>query len=107
MIGNRGARSGFTLAELMVVIMILGVMAAVTGIAFATKTPTPTPVADARHAQVAGARDSAVRSGQRVTVKLDVDGALHLATAFPDGRVVSDESVAVDPLSGRSVRATR
>lgn len=102
---ERTARRGFTLAELMVVIMILGVMAAVTGVAFATKAPVP--VADARLARVAAARDSAVRTGQPTTVQLDVDGALYLATTYPDGRVITDAPVAIDPLSGRSVRATR
>lgn len=101
----RIARRGFTLAELMVVIMIFGVIAAVTGIAFATTAPIPS--VDARLAQIAAARDSAVRTGKPATVQLDVHDTLYLATAFPDGRVVTDALVVIDPLSGRSARAIR
>jgi prepilin-type N-terminal cleavage/methylation domain-containing protein len=105
MIGTRAIRSGFTLAELMVVIMVLGVMAAVTVIAFATRTPLP--VLDLRMARVAAARDSAVRTGKPVTVQFDEDSSVRLATAYPDGRVVADAPLRGSRLSGRGDRAGR
>ena len=105
MIGRAPERRGVTLAELMVVIVILGVMAAVTGIAFTTKMPVPE--ADARIARVAAARADAVLSGQTATLQLDVDGEMYLVTAFPDGRVVTDAPIAVDQLSGRTMHAAR
>jgi len=102
---DQASRRGFTLAELMVVIMILGVMAAVTGIALATRAPVPT--ADARLMRVAAARDSAVRTGEPATVAVEVDSVLYLVTAFPDGRVVTDAPLGIAQLSGRSDRAAR
>ena len=102
---GRAHRRGFTLAELLVVIMILGVMAAVAGIAFATRAPIP--IADARLVRVAAVRDSAVRTGRPATTEVEVDSVLHLVTAFPDGRVIADASLGIAELSGRSDRAPR
>lgn len=100
---RRAPRPGFTLAELMVVIAILGVMAAITGIAFTTKVPVPR--VDTSVALLAAARDSAVRTGRVVTRQLEVRGEDYLVTAFPDGRIESDAPAAVDPLSGRTASA--
>ena len=94
-----GRRAGVTLAELMVVIVILGVMAAVTGIAFARRAPVP--VADARVAAVEAARAESIRSGRPATIRVEVDGEPWLATLHPDGRVVTDAPLGIDPLSGR------
>jgi prepilin-type N-terminal cleavage/methylation domain-containing protein len=105
MTARRACHRGFTLAELMVVVMILGVMAAVTGIAFATRAPIP--ITDARLARIATARDSAVRSGQSATIAIDVDSVLYVVTAFPDGRVVTDAPLRVARLSGRGDREGR
>ena len=105
MIRRCARRRGFTLAELLVVIVILGVMAAITGVAFTTKSPVP--AADAVIARLASVRDSAVRSGHAVTTQFEVEGEEYLATAFPDGRVVTDAPVSVSSLSGRNARALR
>ena len=99
------ARRGVTLAELMVVIVILGVMAGVTGVAFATRTPVPD--VDARLARVANARADAVRIGRPVTLPLAVNGASYLVTAFPDGRIVTDAPIPINRLSGRPDHAAR
>lgn len=99
------SRRGFTLAELMVVIMVLGAMAAVAGIAIGASRPVP--LADVGLARVVAARDSALRAGRPVTVEVAVDGAVYLATAFPDGRVVTDAPLRISPLSGRDDHAAR
>jgi hypothetical protein len=48
-----------------------------------------------------------VRTGQAATLQIDMDGETFLVTAFPDGRVVTDAPIAIDPLSGRATHATR
>lgn len=102
MSGKR-TRHGFTLAELIVVIVILGVMAAITGIAFTAKAPLP--LVDPGFVLLAAARDSAVRSGRVVTMQLEMLGGEYLVTGFPDGRVESDAPVVMNPLSGRKASA--
>ncbi len=87
------------------VLVILGVMAAVAGVAFGTRAPVP--IADARAADIARARDVAIRSGHPTTITLTVAGQRRVATAFPDGRVATDAPVPVDPLSGRALHASR
>ena len=98
-------RAGVTLAELMVVIVILGVMAAVTAVAFARRPPVAE--VDARTVAIAAARAEAVRSGKPLTIRLGSADSLSLATAYPDGRVVTNAAVAIDPLTGRSVDGAR
>ncbi|NUO62131.1 MAG: prepilin-type N-terminal cleavage/methylation domain-containing protein [Gemmatimonadaceae bacterium] len=92
-------RRGVTLAELMVVIVILGVMAAVTGVAFARKAPVP--VTDARVAAVARARTAAIAGGRDSTLRIETDSGPWLVTVRPDGRVVTVAPLGIDPLSGR------
>jgi Tfp pilus assembly protein FimT len=89
----------------MAVIVILGVMAAVTGVAFMTRAPVA--AADTRLARVAKARAQAVQTGQTATLQLDMNGEAFLVTAFPDGRIVTDAPIVIDPLSGRATRAAR
>lgn len=93
------------LAELMVVIAILGVLVGVTGIAFATRAPVQ--AADALMARVASARSEAVGSGKPATLQLELSGNVYLVTAFPDGRIVTDAPLQVDRLSGRAEHADR
>ena len=93
------ARRGVTLAELMVVIVILGVMAGVTAVAFARREPV-TPM-NPTLAVIAEARAKAIGTGQPATILLGAGDSLRLATGYPDGRVVTDAAVALDPLAGR------
>lgn len=90
---------GNTLVELLVVLAILGVVAGVTGLAFRPVSET-SPV-DAVAAQVATARRDALRTGRPVTVMVSRGGDVVAATAHPDGRVVADTTLAIDPLTGR------
>ena len=100
-------RGGVTLLELIVVIALLGVIAGVTGIALHRATPVTGVGREA--ALVTTARDSALRSGRVVTIELRVSalGARRsaTATAFPDGRVVADPVLNIDPLTGRGASA--
>ncbi|HET7463772.1 MAG TPA: hypothetical protein VFJ82_21130 [Longimicrobium sp.] len=100
----RGARSaaGATLLELVVTLVILGVAAAVVVPALRHAADAPPTLND----RVAAARRDALEHGRAVTVQLRDSTGAHLLTAFPDGRVVADSGLALDPLNGRP-RAAR
>lgn len=98
-------RAGVTLAELLVVIVILAVMAGVTVVAFARREPVA--VANPILASIAAARVKSVNSGRPETIRLGPPDSFALATVYPDGRVVTNAPVGIDPLSGRSGDAAR
>jgi prepilin-type N-terminal cleavage/methylation domain-containing protein len=100
------ARPGVTLIELIVVIAILGVMAGVAALGVrGVRRPHGTDVAAAL---VAAARDSALRTGRPVAIALpDSARAPRHATALPDGRVIADADLGIDPFTGRASHATR
>lgn len=98
----RARARGNTLVELLVVLAILGVVAGVTGLAF--RPVSDTSRVDAVAAQVATARREAIRTGRSVTVMVSRGDDVFAATAHPDGRVVADTVLAIDPLSGRQIR---
>ena len=76
---------GFTLIELMVVLLLFGLIIGVSSMAFVRFSTSPTtPVADLQRARAEAIRSGAPRS---------VHGALFL----PDGRAVGPS---VDPLTG-------
>ena len=89
---------GVTLVEMLVFLVLLGLLAGVVGLTLRTARPVTTvsPVA----AQIAAARDSAIRSGRAVTIALTVGGWHRDATAYPDGQVAADSGLGVDPLTG-------
>jgi len=101
------ARSGVTLVELIVVIALLGISAAITGLALSATRPR---AAAEDPAVIAGAaRDSALRSGRAVTVAVVIAGApgrrqLFL-TAMPDGRVIAERALGIETLTGRAAHA--
>lgn len=89
---------GVTLVELLVVLLLLGLLSGVVGL---TLGSTPHVAAlDPVMVEVLAARDSALRVGHPVTISLIIDGGSHRATAFPDGRVLTDAPLDIDPLSG-------
>lgn len=93
---------GVTLVELLVVIMLMGLLAGVVGL---TMNSTPgTAALDPATARVMAARDSALRTSHPVTIRLTVEQAAHYATAFPDGRVLTDAPLGIDALSGSASR---
>jgi prepilin-type N-terminal cleavage/methylation domain-containing protein len=83
-------RRGVTLAELLVVIAILGLIAAV-----AVQTVGRLPRADIKDeqsriaAQLTAARRKAVRDRRPVVARVESGDSVTVATAFPDGVVIS------------------
>jgi prepilin-type N-terminal cleavage/methylation domain-containing protein len=100
-------RIGVTLIEMIVVLALLGVVAGVTGLAF--RRARPLVGTDTGVALALAARDSALRSGRVVTLRVSALGARRstTATAYPDGRVIADSQLGIDPLSGKVAHATR
>jgi prepilin-type N-terminal cleavage/methylation domain-containing protein len=93
-------RPGVTLIELLVVLIILGIAAGVSVIAVAPSRAGPDP-AGMLPARIAGARQRALASGTRMTIRFDDSTGTHLLTALPDGGVVTDSCFHVDRLTGK------
>ncbi len=95
---------GVTLAELMVVLAVLGIVAGVAGLAWRRGTWTATGSGRlADNGIVAEARRQAVATGASVTVVVQAAGTGVQVLALPDGRVVGADALGYDPLSGRPV----
>lgn len=90
-------RAGATLAELLVVLLILGLTAGVAGLSVAAlRRP---PESELGH-RIRSARATAIRQGTALTVSLDSVGSDEpgsLRRFLPDGRVIG---VGVDPWTG-------
>jgi prepilin-type N-terminal cleavage/methylation domain-containing protein len=92
------ASRGFTLAELLVVLVVLGILTGVVGV---TLFRAPQRVAAPQwRTAISAARDSALRVGRAVTIVVDADSGNAPVTVLPDGRVVADESLGLDVLAG-------
>ena len=90
------SRSGVTLTELMVVLVLLGLMAGVVGLAW-----RPNPAARSQRLDpIAAARHEAIQSGHSVRVDITIDGQSVAIAALPDGRIIAPTGVRVDPLTG-------
>ena len=114
------ARSGVTLVELLVVIVILGIAAGVAGIAIGTASSWTDSVSDWRRA-VGEARSRAIATGSPVRVRVRVplpragdaagatgDSALTASvTALPDGSVLAPLAMGMNRLTGRSSNRER
>lgn len=98
----RRSRPGVTLVELVVVLAILGVVAGVTGLAYAAARPAPAP--DDPLAAIARARAEALASRRATSVAVRVEGRTHAVTVLPDGSVLADPGLRVDRFTGRAER---
>lgn len=98
------ATRGVTLVELLVVLVLMGIVAGVVGLTI--HTARPLTATDPITSAIATARDSAIRSGRSVTIGLNLSDAQREITARPDGRVIADSTLDIDPLTGER-NATR
>jgi prepilin-type N-terminal cleavage/methylation domain-containing protein len=89
---------GVTLVELLVVLVLLGLVAGVVGLTM--HTAQPLAAIDPALSTIAAARDSAIRTGRSVTITLEARDAQREVTAGPDGRVIADTALDIDPLTG-------
>lgn len=85
--------SGFTLVETMVVLAILGMMVAMSGLAIVSLRPNPR---DEALRELARARAAAIRTGNRVVVTHDAQRTTRIVF-LPDGRAFGS---GLDPLTG-------
>lgn len=89
---------GVTLAELMVVIIILGLMAGVVGLSLRPAAARDAGVKNEQ--EIAAARHQALRSGRTVRIQMTIDGRSFTVAALPDGRVLAPTDLRVDALTG-------
>jgi len=91
------SRAGATLLELVVALSILALAGSLAVPALRRAADAPPTTRD----RIAAARRDALEHGRVVTLELRDSAGAHLLTAFPDGRVVADSALSVDPLTGR------
>lgn len=100
----REPEGGVTLVELLVVLVLLGLLAGMSGVAVSALRPRPE---DATRAALRQARAEALRTGQEVELDLVVPDSLGgdpprwRLRFLPDGRVLGS---GVDPWTGELVR---
>lgn len=92
-------RAGVTLIELIVVLAVLSIMAGVVG--FAVRPMGAESAGNDLEDAVARMRRRALASGKAADTTIERNGAILTIRALPDGRVLADTSVGVDPLTGR------
>ncbi|MDZ4862404.1 MAG: prepilin-type N-terminal cleavage/methylation domain-containing protein [Gemmatimonadota bacterium] len=89
---GRSLARGFTLLEMIVALVILGLLWGISSVAFWSLAPSPSMEARAR---LIRARTEAIRSGRSVAVQMtDSQSSVML---FPDGQAIG---IGIDPLSG-------
>ncbi|HEY0036026.1 MAG TPA: GspH/FimT family pseudopilin [Longimicrobium sp.] len=105
-------RRGFTLVEVVVVLVVLGIAAAAVAPAFLARTPQDDAAAAAAEViqVLATARRAAVERGEPVTVTLETRSGAYLVRSGPaaadsvaTGRVVIPAGVALVNVPGRAV----
>ena len=92
------SRRGVTLVELMVVLVLLGLMAGVVGLAW--HRPANPSSEDAGRAAITQARTHALESGTTVRVQLTIAGRRVTVAALPDGSLIVPAGVSLDGLTG-------
>lgn len=98
-------RAGVSLLEVIVTLAVLGVLTTVVGLSWQRQN-TPTATASAASA-VATARRQALDTGTSVTVNVELNGAVHVVTVTPDGRIRGGDALGFDALAGRLVQQDR
>jgi prepilin-type N-terminal cleavage/methylation domain-containing protein len=87
------SRAGVTLVELVVVLLVLGLLGGMSGLAVSSLRPPPEAP---REALLRHARAEAIRTGRSVRIAGDAAPAAFL----PDGRAIG---MGVDPLTGQAL----
>jgi prepilin-type N-terminal cleavage/methylation domain-containing protein len=91
-------RKGFTLVELMIVLALLAIIAAVSATAFRLLDRSTSQ--NSNELEIARARHRAIESGRPVTITVRNSTGAHDVLALPDGGVVADSSVHVNRWTG-------
>lgn len=93
------AMRGVTLVELVVVLAVLGTLTTMVLINFPRTRPRigPKEVSD----PIVRIRQHAIESGMPSGGRVALDGKVHAVLALPDGRVIADSSLRVDPFTGK------
>ena len=91
------ARRGFTLAEVIVTVALLGVLAAVANLAV-RRIEKPDPTAPATI--IADSLPVAVREARQITLVMPDDSGVLVATLHPDGSIVADPRLALERFIG-------
>jgi Tfp pilus assembly protein FimT len=105
------SRSGGTLIEMVVTLAVMAIVAAVATLALRPAASHPEPFhghserSEESAVRIAAARRAAIAQRHPVTLSLRRDGDSLLVTALPDGRVLADSGISLDPLTGAPVHA--
>lgn len=91
-------RRGATMIELLVVLVILAMTAGVVVVSLRSLAEGPEETTATR---VAAARRKALAERRAVTVAVETPAGTTEVTALPDGRVLADSTLGIDPLTGR------
>lgn len=90
------ARRGMTLIEVLVALVVIAIIATLAGLQV---RPAERADPDAPGSRIRGARNRAIRTGQRVTFTSDSLAGTY-AVALPDGSVIADSTIPVERLTG-------
>ena len=96
------SRAGTTLVELLVVLSVLGILAAVTVLA---ARPFDRPPKGDPSVIIAESLRAAVDTPRTIVVRVVRGGRPFSATIRPDGSVVADSALEMDRFTGRSLHA--
>jgi prepilin-type N-terminal cleavage/methylation domain-containing protein len=96
------SRRGVTLIELIVSMLLLGLLSSVATLAVRRTVPRrgDDPMADVSDSSLAS-----VAAHRRISFPLVVDGRRAWATVLPDGSVIADSSLHINPLDGHVATA--
>lgn len=96
--------NGSTLIELLVTLVVLGVVFAVVGLYVPARNEADSEDISTR---VLRARQQAVMSGATTTTTAIILDTARSLYALPDGRLIADRVLGIEPLSGRRIQRAR
>lgn len=102
---SRNFPTGFTLVELLVVLVVLGVMAGVVGLAWQPGRWQIAPDSARSSASIAAVQQRAVEEGRVIQAVVTIGERTVQISAFPDGRIVGAAALGVNTLTGEHVHA--